>query len=108
MKLLLHILIFALYIGGSCLGLYFLKSAHHWLTPTFAAGAILYVCGALTWLLILRLFPLSMAFPIAAGSLMIGTSLIGHFFLNEAIDARHLVGVGMIVAGIALLASKAA
>ena len=94
-----------IYVVTSCFGLYLVKAAEDWKTPSFAIGFVLYGAGALIWIAILRLMPLSFAFPIAAGSLVIGTVLTGIFFLNENVAAWHIAGSFMIVIGIALIAA---
>ena len=96
--------LFVIYISTSCFGLYLIKAAAGWKTPAFVIGFVLYGAGAVIWMAILRLMPLSFAFPIAAGSLMIGTMLTGAFFLNETIPAWHIAGVFMIITGIVLIA----
>ncbi len=37
---------------------------------------------------------------------MIGTTLIGFFFLKEPLSAQHLAGIVLIMVGIAMLAIK--
>jgi len=96
--------LFVIYISTSCFGLYLIKAAAGWKTPAFVIGFVLYGAGAVIWMAILRLMPLSFAFPIAAGSLMIGTMLTGAFFLNETIPAWHIAGAFMIITGIILIA----
>lgn len=81
-----------------------MKSALSWSTLVFFAGVLLYVLGAAIWLAILRLYPLSVAFPVASGALMIGTTLIGIFFLKEQVSAQHLAGIVFIMMGIGILA----
>ncbi len=99
-------ILFVIYVATSCSGLYFMKAAAGWKTPSFILGFGLYGAGALMWMGILRLFPLSFAFPIAAGALVVGTTLIGVFFLNETVSIWHLSGSACIIAGIALIASR--
>jgi len=98
--------LFVIYIFTSCSGLYLIKAAEDWKTPSFAIGFILYGTGAVIWMAILRLMPLSFAFPIAAGSLMIGTMLTGAYFLSEKITTWHIAGAFMILTGIALIAAN--
>ncbi len=74
------------------------------MSVTFAAGFGLYAAGAIMWMVILRLMPLSFAFPIAAGSLVIGTLLTGFFFLGESVTFGHVAGSIFIVIGIILIA----
>ncbi len=96
----------ALYVLASCTGLYLLKVAQSWDSGVFLAGAVLYAIGAGLWLVILRLFPLSTAFPVAAGALMVGTSLVGFIVLKEPISVGHVVGILAIAFGIGILAFK--
>ena len=98
--------LFVIYIITSCFGLYLIKVAEGWKAPAFAIGFVLYGAGAVIWMVILRLMPLSFAFPIAAGSLMIGTMLTGVLFLSETITAWHIAGAFMIITGIALIATN--
>jgi len=98
--------LFIIYIITSCFGLYLIKAADGWKTPAFAIGFVLYGAGAVIWMVILRLMPLSFAFPIAAGCLIIGTMLTGAYFLNETITSWHMVGALMIITGITLIATN--
>lgn len=92
-----------IYVIISCAGLYLIKSAEGWRTSMFVVGLFLYGAGAGIWIVILRLMPLSLAFPIAAGSLVVGTILIGRFFLAEEIAITHAAGAFLIVSGIVLI-----
>jgi multidrug transporter EmrE-like cation transporter len=100
------IIVFLIYVVTSCSGLYLIKAADNWKTPSFLIGFTLYGIGALMWMGILRLFPLSFAFPIAAGSLVIGTTITGVFLLHETVSIWHLSGAFLIIFGITLIASK--
>lgn len=97
-------LLLVAYVAMSCVGLYLLKAAPGWKTAMFAIGFVLYASGAVLWLVILRLMPLSLAFPIAAGSLVIGTLLTGILFLGESVTTLHAVGAMLILVGITLIA----
>jgi multidrug transporter EmrE-like cation transporter len=101
-----NILLFCVYVTGSSFGLYLLKEASSWWSVKFAIGFLLYGMGALLWLLILRFFPLSIAFPIAAGSLMIATTLIGVTLLQEVVTISHIIGILLIISGIFFIAMK--
>jgi len=98
--------LFVIYVITSCYGLYLIKAAESWKTTAFAIGFALYGAGAVIWMVILRLMPLSFAFPIAAGSLVIGTMLTGVFFLSEKVTGSHLAGAFMIIIGISIIATK--
>jgi multidrug transporter EmrE-like cation transporter len=93
------------YVTASCLGLYLLKSSVSLASIPFAVGGGLYALGAVLWITILRWYPLSVAFPIAAGSLMIGTTLVGRLALKEPFGLRHMLGMLAIIVGISLLSA---
>ena len=98
--------LFLIYIAASCGGLYLVKAAPTWKSPEFFFGFGLYGAGAILWMVILRLLPLSLAFPVAAGSLVIGTMLTGVFFLSEQVSPGHLLGAFLVIAGITLMVSS--
>ena len=80
-----------------------MKSANQIIDLKFFLGCFFYLCGALIWVYILRIFPLSYAFPVAASGLIICTSLTGFFFLKETISTNHLLSILLILAGIIFL-----
>ena len=91
----------------SAFGLYKIKAADGVQDVALWFGAVAYGAGFLIWLLILRKFPLSISFPIAAGSLIVATQAVGHLFLKEALSMTHLAGVALIVAGITVVFVRA-
>lgn len=90
----------------SAFGLYKIKAAEGLHDSALWFGAVAYGTGFLIWLFILRKFPLSTAFPIAAGGLILATQLMGHVFLKETMSATHLLGVALIVAGISVVFAR--
>jgi multidrug transporter EmrE-like cation transporter len=96
---------FTIYVLVSCCGLYLLKVAASVRSASFLVGALLYAAGALLWLAMLRLYPLSIAFPIASGALMAGTTLMGLLLLKEPFSVRQALGIVAIWAGIWALGS---
>ena len=97
----------AVYALVSAVGLYKIKAAEGPADGALWLGAVAYGAGFVIWLLILRKFPLSFAFPIAAGSLIMATQAVGYAFLRETVSASHLAGVALIIAGIGLLYIRA-
>jgi multidrug transporter EmrE-like cation transporter len=95
-----------LYAAASAYGLYLLKDASTLLSLRAAVGAVLYGGGFCIWIAMLRVFPLSIAFPVAAGSLIIATHLIARFLLGEVVLMWQTIGVALILAGIALTSVK--
>lgn len=72
------------------------------LHPWFWLGGFLYGIGFLMWLFLLSKNDLSFIFPIAAGSLVVATMLLGSLFLKESIPPLRLVAAGFILVGIIL------
>lgn len=93
----------ALYMTISSLGLYALKTANGAFNAGFVTGLALYGIGFLVWYGLLARMPLSVAFPLAAGSLVIATQIVGALFLGENIPFSHLGGIALILAGIAIV-----
>jgi multidrug transporter EmrE-like cation transporter len=100
------IALLAIYVITSVGGLTLIKLGAQPNNLTFFIGVALYGAGFLLWFAVLARFPLSEVFPIAAGSLMIGTQLAGWGVLGETLGTRHLLGVATIIAGTLLLMSK--
>lgn len=104
MNLVCSSLVFVLYAALSVCGLSLIKEAAGPLNLRFWAGGVLYGAGFMIWiLLIIRSFPLSVAFPLSAGALILGTQFAGWLFLKETLSAAHLGGVGAILFGIFLI-----
>lgn len=88
----------------SVAGMALIKAAPALLSLRWMAGFGLYVAGFVIWLgVILRIMPLSQAFPVAAGALMVGTQLAGWLFLKERLALPHLAGVALILAGVVIV-----
>lgn len=98
-----HALLLVGYLVTSASGLLLLKAAGPVLSPRLVAGAGLYSVGFVIWYVILQKMPLSVAFPLAAGGLIIATQLCGVMFLNETFSYLQLFGAGLILAGIAII-----
>ena len=103
MRYLAIVFVFALYAALSTYGLYKIKAAPEILHPGFLVGFSAYAAGFLVWLYILRTTPLSLAFPVAAGTLILCTSLVGVLVLSERAHPLKLAGIALIVVGIVAL-----
>ncbi|ALN93111.1 DMT family transporter [Lysobacter gummosus] len=66
-------------------------------------GATMYVVSFLTWMIILARAPLSIAYPIAIGLSLAGSSLCAVFILKEQLSTMGLLGIGLIFIGVVLL-----
>ncbi|NMF83156.1 EamA family transporter [Nodosilinea sp. P-1105] len=74
-------------------------------TPALLIGLMAYGVGAIGYILLLTRVNLSIAAPSA--SLMYLTSvLIGAFVFNEDVTSIRLVGLGLIMGGVVLVASR--
>lgn len=101
---LLRVLLLLTYTVSSVAGMALIKAAPALLSPKWLVGFALYLAGFGIWMgVILRLMPLSQAFPIAAGALMLGTQLVGWVVLKERITLPHLAGTALILMGVALV-----
>ena len=98
--------LFVLYVVVSVAGLTLLKSESNIVSVRFAMGFLLYGVGFGLWYILLKMMPLSTAFPVAAGGLIVGTQLAGNLLLREELGFLHLVGVGIIFLGVILVFSQ--
>ncbi len=73
------------------------------LRPSTIFGLGLYGAAALLYIIALRRVPLSVALPCTAIS-YIAAVLIGHFHFGEPLGVMHITAVGLIGAGVVLLA----
>ncbi len=103
MTVFINIALMLFYVSVSAYGLFLIKSSKEIFSSTFLAGVAMYGFGFLLWLWILMRLPLSVAFPIAAGSLIVATVLVGFFLLGEPVAPLHAVGIIAILSGIFLI-----
>lgn len=73
--------------------------------PELLLGLVAYGMGAIAYILLLTRVNLSIAGP-AAASVYIFTVLLGYFFFQESLSTLRLVGIGLIVCGVILIAAK--
>jgi len=99
----LNALLLVAYVTVSSSGLYTLKIANGTIGLNFLIGLAFYGVGFLMWYGLLTRMPLSVAFPLAAGSLVIATQIVGSLFLNETLSLTHVGGIALITAGIAVI-----
>lgn len=84
----------------SAYGLYRIKLSSLQLNTDLFVGSLCYGSGFIIWLVILKLLPLSVAFPAASSGLLIFTMLFGLFFLKESITLIQSAGILLIIVGI--------
>lgn len=93
-----------LYMVISSGALLLLKTAPTgFLNPRFIAGFLLYGLSFVIWWSLLRVLPLSVAFPVATGIQAVALQLVGRYLLHERLPLAHLLGLSLILAGVALV-----
>ena len=94
------------YILISTIGLAFLKfSDGRFISLSGGVGIFFYGAGFIVWYFILTKVPLSVAFPVAAGGLIVATQVAGYIIFKENLSLAHLGGVLLIMVGISLIAT---
>lgn len=97
----LKALIILAYAAMSAGGLALMKAAGKPASIEYVAGFGLYGAAFCVWLfLILPNLPLSIAFPVSAGAIVLATLVIGQTFLSEPATPAKIGGALLIVAGI--------
>jgi drug/metabolite transporter (DMT)-like permease len=79
-----------IWLAGYCVNLYLI------------AGICLLGMSTLLWIWVLRLLPLSLAYPFMALAFII-VPLLGHFLLHEPLAWRNLVGGALIALGVVVV-----
>lgn len=74
------------------------------LSPELLGAVLAIVAGSALWLLVLYRMDVSRAFPfLSLGSVLV--VLVSRIFLHEPVSARRWLGVGLVAAGIAMVAA---
>jgi multidrug transporter EmrE-like cation transporter len=71
--------------------------------PRTMVGLVLYGGAALLYIVALRRIPMSVALPCTAIS-YVAAALIGHYGFAEPLGVMHLAALGLICAGVVMLA----
>jgi multidrug transporter EmrE-like cation transporter len=108
-----NIALLLVYVFTSTAGLVLMKKAmavQGYLSLLFASGLTLYLAGFGLWMLLLHRMPLSVAFPVASGALIVATQAAGILYLGEKMQPMHAAGAGLILLGLGVigLAGRAA
>jgi len=70
--------------------------------PLFAGGFVLYFVAALIWFRVMAYEPLSTAYPVMVGLIFVMVSIGAFVFFSEQVSVRKIVGLSVILAGIAI------
>ena len=71
--------------------------------PTFVAGVIAYGLAAIVWFQVLSNAEVTSAYPMLVGLTFLLVSIGGVFLLGETMPAGKVVGLSVILAGIAIV-----
>jgi drug/metabolite transporter (DMT)-like permease len=74
------------------------------LSPWFVGGAAAHAATMIVWLLALRRLPLTVAHPLT-GAVFVIVPVASHLFWSESLGLQRLIGILVIVLGIAVVAS---
>lgn len=72
-------------------------------SPLTLVGILLYGCGALAWIAVLQRMDLSYAYPFLALNFVL-IALVSYFILGETVPLSRWIGIGIICAGILVVA----
>ena len=72
------------------------------MNPYLWSALVIYGSATLFWMWLLRSVPLNQAYPFMALAFVI-VPLLSSLFLGEKVDARYLVGVALIMAGLIIM-----
>jgi multidrug transporter EmrE-like cation transporter len=75
------------------------------MTPELIAGLFAYGLGAVAYILLLTRVKLSVAAP-SASLIYLFSVLFGYFFFKETISLERSLGLGLILCGVVLVASR--
>ena len=108
--------IFAIYVVMSASGLFLIKTGaetsgfafenqlfNFHVSPRLIIGFVIYVCSFLMSVYIISRMKLTVFYPVATGSVLVMTCLLGFFVLKEHIGVWQLLGMALILAGVVAL-----
>jgi drug/metabolite transporter (DMT)-like permease len=75
--------------------------------PSFYAACLLYAAATVLWVWLLTLTPLNAAYPFVALS-FVAVPIASWWFLGEPLGRRYWTGIGLIVAGVIVIAGAPA
>ena len=84
-------------------GMYKIKTACGIVEADFVLGFGCYAASFMVWVFFLRIYPVSIVFPLAIGVNLVATQILGICILGEKYGWVQLLAVGLIVLGVILL-----
>ena len=73
------------------------------LEPYILAGIVLYIGSFLMWLKLLQIMDISVVYPVFVAAAFIIVTIAAILIFGEKVNATRLVGIGVVVAGIAIV-----
>jgi len=83
------------------------RAMHYLVDPYIVSAFFVSLLSAVAWLYVAERYPVSIAFPSYVGVLFAIVTLGGAFLLKETISVQHVVGLALILAGVAVISRVA-
>lgn len=74
-------------------------------SPLILGGLTIFALSVVTWLFVLSKIEISQAYPAIALGVMV-TAIGGYFFFGEALNSTRVLGIGIVVVGVAVVAAS--
>ena len=74
-------------------------------SPLILSGLATFTLSVVTWLLVLSRVDVSQAYPAVALGIMV-TAFGGYFFFGEALNSIRILGIGIVIIGVAIVAAS--
>ncbi|MCP4618203.1 MAG: EamA family transporter [Bradyrhizobium sp.] len=74
-------------------------------SPQILAGLAIFALSVLTWLFVLSKVDVSQAYPAVAFGIVV-TALGGYFFFGEALNSIRILGIIIVIIGVAVVAAS--
>ena len=75
-------------------------------TPWMFLGAIVYIAATVYWILLLKRFPLGLAYPLIIGFALLNSIIVSTVFLREGLTLIQMIGLGLMIVSVFLLAGN--
>lgn len=102
-KFLEIIFLFVTYVSAYSFASVSLKQLTDIVSIKFAISLLAYVICFLIWFRLIKILPLSVAFPLASGALIIATQVLGCCVFKEKLILSHVLAIAFILFGLGLL-----
>lgn len=75
-------------------------------SPWMILGIFTYGVATVLWVVILKKFPLGVAYPVIAGFALLNSALVSRLFLGEPFTFFQSLGIVMLIGAVALISSS--